>query len=194
MQKIIIVFSATLFLFAACVKKEAAFEKVVAAQLQRYPAMQIEDLYKLVYQAALGNEHLMTDSAMVHDYLIKELASIDTSSVGPLWEEISPDGEVVRLNLRPFKARQGDHRALLHAMMQTARNFQRSPERLEQYWRDLEQMAKSGVIAFDAAAMQSFFREMREKGFPAVHHSTVYAENYAPAYRVILKQYTPDIE
>jgi len=160
-------------------------------QLQRYPAIQIQDLYKLLYQAALGNEHLMTDSAMVHDYLIRELESIQASSVEPLLEEISPDGEVVRLNLRPFKAREGDHRALFQAMMQTTRAFQKSPERLEHNWRDLEQMAKSGAIAFDAATMQSFFREMREKGFPAVHHSAVYAEKYAPAYRVILKKYLP---
>lgn len=194
MQKTTIVFSAAIFLFAACVKKESAFEKVVLAQLQRYPALQIEDLYKLVYQAALGNEHLMTDSAMVHDYLINELASLDTSSLEPLWEEISPDGEVVRLNLRPFKARQGDQRALFHAMRQTARNFEKSPERLEQYWRDLEQMAKSGTLAFETATMQSFFQEMRETGFPAVHHSPVYQEKYAPAYRVILKKFAPRIE
>jgi len=183
-RKIISLFAA-LFV-VSCVKKQS---EVIDAQLQRYPAMQIQDLYKLVYQAALGNEHLMADSAMVHDYLIRELESIQAASVEPLLEEISPDGEVVRLNLRPFKARQGDHRELFQAMMQTARAFQKSPERLEQYWRDLEQMAKSGAIAFDAAAMQSFFREMRAKGFPAVHHSTVYEERYKPAYRVIFRKF-----
>jgi hypothetical protein len=178
-------------LMVSCAKKHSAFEKVMYAQLQRYPTMQIEDLYKLVFQAALGNEHLMTDSAMVHDYLIRELESIHASAAEPLLEEISPDGEVVRLNLRPFKARRGDHRELFRAMMQTARAFQKSPERLGQFWRDLEQMTQSGAMAFDAGAMQSFFREMREKGFPAVHHSAIYEEKYAPAYRVILKKYAP---
>jgi len=161
------------------------------AQLQRYSAMQIEDLYKLVYQATMGNEHLLTDSAAVQAYLIQELASIDTSSVEPLLEEISPDGEVVRLNLRSFKTQNGDRDALFQAMMQTARTFQKSPERLEQYWHDLEQRANSGALAFDAAAMQSFFREMREKGFPTAHHSAVYEEQYKPAYRVILKKFAP---
>ena len=189
MRKNSIVLLVAAILMISCAKKQSAFEKVMHTQLQRYPAIQIQDLYKLLYQAALGNEHLMTDSAMVHDYLIRELESIQASSVEPLLEEISPDGEVVRLNLRPFKAREGDHRALFQAMMQTTRAFQKSPERLEHNWRDLEQMAKSGAIAFDAATMQSFFREMREKGFPAVHHSAVYEEKYAPAYRVILKKY-----
>lgn len=191
MQKNASVLLAAIFLWASCVKQKPAFEKVVLTQLQRYPAMQIDDLYKLVYQAALGNEHLMTDSAMVHGYLVKELKGIHASSAEPLLEEISPAGEIVRLNLRPFKARHGDHRALFRAMMQTARNFQKSPERLEQYWRDLEQMASSGALAFDNAAMQSFLREMREKDYPAVHHSAVYEEKYAPAYRVILKKYSP---
>lgn len=189
-KKIITILITAIFL-TSCANKKAALSKVVQEQLRRYPAMQIEDLYKLVFQAALGNEHLLTDSAMVHNYLIRELESIQASSAEPLLEEISPDGQVVRLNLRPFKAQLGDHHVLFQAMLQTARNFQKSPERLEQYWRDLEQMAKSGIIAFEATAMQSFFHEMREKGFPAVHHSTDYDEKYAPAYRVILKKYSP---
>jgi hypothetical protein len=191
MPKRTLIILSVAFFINSCITEKPTFQKVVHAQLQRYPAMQNEDLYKLVFQAALGNEHLLTDSAMVHDYLIRELESIQASAVEPLLEEISADGEVVRLNLRPFKAQQGDHRSLFQAMMQTARTFQKSPEHLEQYWRDLEQMANSGAMAFDAAAMQSFFREIREKGYPAVHHSAVYAEKYAPAYRVILKKYSP---
>jgi len=189
MQRNRFVIVAATLLLIACAHEPPSIRKIFAKQLQRYPAMQTEDLYKLVFQATMGNEHLMTDSAAVHDYLIHELASIQASAAEPLLEEISPDGEVVRLNLRPFKARQGDHRVLFRAIMQTARAFQKSPQRLEQYWRDLEQMAKSGAIAFDATAMQSFFREMREQGFPAVHHSTVYEEKYAPAYRVLLRKF-----
>lgn len=189
-KRTIIIFSAALFI-NSCANEQSDFPKVVHEQLQRYPAMQIQDLYKLVYQATMGNEHLMTDSAAVHDYLIQELASIQAAAAEPRLEEISADGEVVRLNLRPFKTRQGDHRALFQAMMQTARNFQKSPERLEQDLSKLEQMAHTGASAFDAAAMRSFFQEMREKEFPAVHHSRIYEEKYAPAYRVILKRYAP---
>jgi hypothetical protein len=189
-RKTSIAFTAALFLIS-CANEKSSLQKLISTQLQRYPAMQLQDLYKLVFQAAMGNEHLMTDSAMVHDYLIKELASIDAASAEPLLEEISPGGEVVRLNLRPFKAQNGDHHALFQAMLQTARTFQKSPENLERHLSELENMAASGVLAFDAAAMQSFFREMREKGFPAVHHSAVYEERYKPAYRVILKTKSP---
>jgi len=184
-KKTIIILTVAVFI-VSCARKQSAFEKVFQAQLQRYPAMQIQDLYKLVYQATMGNEHLLTDSAAVHDYLIRELESIQASAAEPLLEEISPDGEVVRLNLRPFKARQGDHRALFRAMMQTARIFQKSPEHLERHLRELEQ-----TTHFDAATMQAFFHEMHEKGYPAAHHSTVYEEKYAPAYRVLLKEFVP---
>lgn len=188
-----IIFVAALFA-ASCADEKSSFQKLITAQLQRYPAMQVQDLYKLAYQAALGNEHLMTDSAMVHNYSIKELAGIDSSSTEPLLEAISPDGAVVRLNLRPFKARQGDHRALFQAMMQTARTFQKSPSRLARYLSRLEQMADSGSLPFDATAVQSFFREMREKEYPAVHHSAAYKEQYTPAYRVLLKKYAPSLK
>jgi hypothetical protein len=193
MPKIKILSLIAAWFIASCANEQSAFRAVITAQLQRYPAMQIEDLYKLVYQATLGNEHLMTDSVMVHNYLIQELESVQADSNEPLLEEISPDGTVVRLNLRPFKARNGDHRVLFQAMMQTARMFQKSPERLDRYWGDLEQMAAAGAIPFDATAAQSFFREMREKEYPAVHHSDAYAEKYSPAYRVVLKKYVPQM-
>jgi hypothetical protein len=182
------------FFIVSCANEPSAFRATINTQLQRHPAMQIQDLYKLVYQAALGNEHLMTDSAMVHNYLIRELESVQADSNEPLLEAISFDGAAVRLNLRPFKARQGDHRALFQAMMQTARNFQKSPGRLARYLSRLEQMADSGDIPFEATAVQSVFREMREKGYPAVHHSAAYKERYAPAYRVILKKYAPSLK
>ncbi len=193
LQRTIIPFVVGL-LVASCADEKSSFQKLITAQLQRYPAMQIQDLYKLVYQAALGNEHLMTDSAMVHNYLIHELESVQASSAEPLLEEISPDNAVVRLNLRPFKARNGDHHALLQAMMQTARTFQKSQGRLARYLSHLEQMADSGAIPFDAKAMQTFLGEMREKNYPAVHHSGAYGEKYSPAYRVILKKYVPRAE
>jgi len=184
-KRTIIIFSAALFI-NSCANEQSDFQKVVHEQLQRHPAMQIQDLYKLVYQATMGNEHLMTDSAAVHDYLIQELASIQAAAAEPLLEEISPDDEVVRINLRPFKARQGDQRILFQAMMQTARTFQKSQDRLERHLRELEPTAY-----FDAAAMQAYFREMRDKGCPAAHHSAVYAERYKPAYRVLLKEFVP---
>jgi hypothetical protein len=190
MPKIKILSLAAALFIASCANEQSAFRATIDTQLHRYPAMQIEDLYKLVYQATLGNEHLMTDSAMVHDYLIQELESVRADSAEPLLEEISPDGAVVRLNLRPFKARHGDHHALFRAMMQTARTFQKSPERLEQRLGDLEQMAGSGAIPFDANSVKSYFRAMREKGYPAVHHSNAYKEKYSPAYRIILRKYS----
>ncbi|MDZ7363120.1 MAG: hypothetical protein ONB46_20710 [candidate division KSB1 bacterium] len=189
-KKTIIILIAAAFI-GSCRNEKSALQKVVHEQLQRHPVMQIQDLYKLAYQAALGNEHLMSDSAMVHNYLIHELESVQASSAEPLLEEISPDGNVVRLNLRPFKAQQGDHRALFQAMMQTARNFPKSPGRLARYLSRLEQMAASGDIPFEATAVQSYFREMRNKSYPAVHHSAVYEEKHSPAYRVMLKKYVP---
>ena len=39
--------------------------------------------------------------------------------------------------------------------------------------------------------MDSFFEELSNKGFPAVHHSKEYESEYKPAYRVIDLQYLP---
>ena len=38
--------------------------QLLTAHLQRYPRMQLEDIYKLLHQAALGPEHAVQDAAI----------------------------------------------------------------------------------------------------------------------------------
>ncbi len=163
--------------------------KIVLTHMRRYPQMTIQDLYKLSHQAALGNTHLGQDPAKILRGLQEEIAFLSASKHEPFIEDVSPDGRVVRVHLRVFKALQGNLERLCRAMLQSAKTFPHSTENLESYWRMLEEMAEEGLIPYKTRALQMFIELMRTRGYPAVHHSASYRQHYQPAYRVILRQY-----
>ncbi len=156
------------------------------AHFNRYPAMQIQDLYKLVYQAAMGSEHATPDPVSARAWLISELNEMGDGPAEPLLDPVSPDGEILRVHLRPYAASGGDAELLLGAFLRTARDFHGQPETLEAYW-----AAAARTHLFPAPEMDEFIETMRARRLPAAHHSESYARNYKPAYRVVARRYLP---
>ena len=155
--------------------------------------MEIEDYYKLAYQAALGNTHLGTERNMILASLHQELNEIEPDPEIPLIEEISPDRTVVRLNLRAFKSLDGDVAQLAEALLLSARSFSPSLKKLQQYWSEIEQMGYQGEFSYQMSKMSVFFTRQRQLGFPAIHHSSQFRRQYRPAYRVIQPRFLPKI-
>lgn len=178
----------SLLFLGACAPKSDAIVPVLQAQLRRYPAMQIEDVYKLVYQDAFGNGHLITDAAEARAYLRSELDSVVADGTEPLVESLSPDGSVVRVNLRPFKARGTDPKLLVDAMLASAPRLRPRPDAFEKWWQEIVDAAARGAIPFDSAALRSFAAAKKAEGYPAIHHSDAYESRYHPAYRVVLRE------
>ncbi|MEX2090214.1 MAG: hypothetical protein WEB62_10600 [Bacteroidota bacterium] len=185
--------SLVLVLVPTPVSAQVPFDAIVRSHLKQYPAMEAQDLYKLLYQAALGNEHLMTDTTGIGRYLSHELETVQSSGDEPLYDVLTPDSLLVRLHLRPFKGRNGNARLLLEAMFKTAATFHPSPENLERWWLDLERLAEKKVVPFDPGELREYFQTMRSEGFPAKHHSNTFRQLYAPAYRVLLRSLLPEL-
>ena len=170
-----------------------SFQLTIQSQLSRYPLSQIEDLYKLTYQAALGSEHAVEDLKAARDWLFHELEEMVNISTDPLFDEISPDGQIVRIHLKPFIDSGGEPEILLEAFMQTASEFKGSIEKLKQNWRDIEHLAESCEFMFKSDELRSYISLMDSLGFPAVHHSLKYRDAYHPHYRVISREYVHQI-
>jgi hypothetical protein len=167
---------------------DTGFQEVVVFHMNRYPAMEIEDLYKLVFQAAMGSEHAVASVESARQWLERELSTLDEVSDEPSSEPLSPDGSLVRVNLRARIERDGRMDDLLDAFVRTANQFEGSPDKLRAYWSEVEEMALAGAIPFQKGDLETFFAEMEAQGLPAVHHSTTYREQYHPAYRVVLRE------
>src|SRR5262245_54585305 len=106
-------------------------------QTRRYPEMQMEDAYKFVHQAAFGNGHMITDETADRENLKSELASVEAGDSEPVVDPVSPDGSVVRINLRPFKARGLDATKLGDVVIQSAKQFAPDRERFERWWTEV---------------------------------------------------------
>jgi hypothetical protein len=162
-------------------------ETILRSHFSRYPAMQIQDVYKLLHQAAMGSEHAVSDPESARNWLTRELAEMGAGPLEPLIDPISPDGKIVRVHLPPFiKAGHNPH-VLLDAFIHTANEVHGNVHLLEQFWQAAIAMGK-----FPAAEMDEFIRTTKEQNFPAVHHSSIYERLYRPAYRVASLAFCPD--
>lgn len=163
-------------------------ETVLYSQLARYPAMQIQDLYKLIHQAAQGSEHAVANPDSARNWLLREMAEMGEGPRESLIDPISPGGEIVRIHLRPFVAAGHDPDGLLDAFIRTANEYHGDVHMLEGFWQ-----AAITLSNFPPEEMEDFFRSMKDQNFPAVHHSPEYEKLYRPAYRVIALAFCPAI-
>jgi hypothetical protein len=170
---------------------EKNFLRILMDHSHRYPRWTIEDLYKLVYQAAKGSEHAVQDVEGAREWLKNEMDGLTPGIAEPMIDMISPDNQIARIHLRPFLASGHDSHILLEAFMQTARGFKGSTDTLILYGQYIGQLAANEEFSFTSNEIVKFFRSMEEHSYPAIHHSSAFNAEYSPAYRVIAIKYLP---
>jgi len=168
---------------------ECTFRQIITCQMMRYPRMKVQDLYKLIHQAAMGSEHAISSVDAARSWLEREVMELGEGPEEPVEDVISPDGQIVRINLRPYLGSGGALPALLDAFIQTANEYRGTAQKLRLYGSYAQRMAEEGELPFERAELASFFDRMEAEGFPAVHHSSAYDEAYHPAYRVIFYEH-----
>jgi hypothetical protein len=159
--------------------------EVVRWHVVRYPEMRLEDLEKLVYQAAVGPEHGAPSPEEATLRLAEELSQL-TAEAGALLDPVSPGGPLVRVHLRPFLRRACDEDALVRAFLRAARTVRGGPADVERLWDRVAAAAgDSGALPWSRDELDRAFAQWRAGGLRAVHHSTTFTARYRPAYRVI---------
>ncbi|MBM2840364.1 MAG: hypothetical protein HW412_892 [Bacteroidetes bacterium] len=161
-------------------------KRLVEFHQARHPNLHVQDVCKLLYQSCFGVEHILSDSSEVAAYLTSELASVDSPLSGEqLLERISSENDLVRVNLRPFKALNLDPAALVKAMFQSARET--IPDTLMFYrlWNELAALVKYGLLNFPVTDLKVWDEKVGGGTIQPVHHSAEYAAANRPAYRVV---------
>ncbi len=160
--------------------------QLLAGHLKRYPAMQLDDIYKLLHQAALGPGHAVANPAAARKRLDEEIAALgndgDTEERSDI---ISPDGRLARVHLRTYLAAGGSVEALNRAFVETANTYPAAPDKLVRFCGCLGDLAQSGAIPFEREHLEQYFARIAQDGYPAIHHSDAYRQAYCPAYRVV---------
>lgn len=185
----------SVFLFCALtvLVSAADFRPVMLDHAKRYPGLEPQDCYKLLFQAVLGAEHAVADEAGARKWMENEVASLGAGPVEPVVDPISPEGALVRVHLRSFIARGGEPAKLVRAFVATAQRRFGTREELAQAWIQVEALAEARQLPFTTAAAREFGERMRTAGWPAVHHSKAFGAAYRPAYRVIAREFLSDV-
>ncbi len=161
-----------------------SISRLLMEHQKRRPLMRGTDFYKLLFQGIYGVGHIMGEGAW--GWLVKESEKLDLQKRAdePFTENVSADGEVTRVNLRPYVRRGLPLEGLFIAMRETAQ-IEGSSEDFMGAWEILKEMVNIGEISIAADEIITLDRELKEKGIVSHHHSEDYRSAYEPAYRVV---------
>lgn len=152
--------------------------------------MEAQDIYKLLYQGILGPEHLISSPAEFKAVLWAEYDTLGAAQDEALWEPVRPDGELLRLNLRPFKARGLSLDKLIDACLATARHAWDAPAELRKAWNVVVESCAGRRWPLQAPAdFSNLTARLEELNYPPVHHSRQYVEAYWPSYRLLAAEF-----
>jgi hypothetical protein len=169
---------------------------LIRTHIQRYRAMEIMDVYKLLHQATFGPGHLIASKKNAREWLEREAELLTPSSREPLIERIHPDGAIVRVQLRPYLAHGARLKLLLDAFVRSAGQVQGDPDLMARRWSlFVGECHADGALAgrFDADGALLFGRIRARENWPAMHHSPVYTASYKPYYRVLTRSEAADL-
>ena len=165
--------------------------QLLRSHLQRYPRMQLADIYKLLHQAALGAGHAANSAQDAHARLHAELATLGGGPDEPLLDRIAPDGRLARVHLRPYLAAGQDPAALAEAFARSAQACPPAGDKLSRFCGCLGDLADASGIPFTRAQVAEYFDALAAQGYPAVRHSQSFRDAYRPAYRVVAIELLP---
>ncbi len=150
--------------------------------------LQIEDAYKWLFQAARGGEHMVLSREVAAGVLEKEWHTLGPALQGEaLWEPLSPDDKLGRLNMRPFKDGGGTAGDLVDAFVAGSRAYSPGPEIFLSAWNELGARLKSGPSGQLTHSDWSHLNaDLKPKCYPAISHSETYRADRQPAYRILL--------
>jgi hypothetical protein len=162
-------------------------ETLIREHLKRRPLAQTRDVYKLLYQGVFGVGHIVSEKAW--DILVEEANKInlDEHKEDQLIEQVSPDGSMVRVNLRQYLNRGGGLRTLYEVMLESGRHVGDKDVFLR-YWGEYRRLVFEGILPGIREEIAALDGEISKNGVKPMHHTEQYREAYYPAYRVVLRR------
>lgn len=167
--------------------------EVLRKHHEMYPEMGLMDYYKLMHQSVFGPKHLLSKpnkDQLVH-YLERELNEMTFDLHHEVLEYIGND--FYRVYLHAITLNLISKEVLIDAFYQSmvmdlesdAELFKKMDESLHV----LKAFLKDKELMQEEHAFDEFMTELKDKKYPAIHHSDSYNQKYQPHYRVIHKSY-----
>lgn len=166
--------------------------KALLEHCGRYPDLKIRDVFKYIHQSSFGCEHMVSSLEAAVDWIRREYS--DTAAGDGTVEPL--DGDYSRVHLdalnRGLSAETLGKLFYLSAKPSTvlgAKSKQDQTAELEEKLAVALELVRNGELAFAVEDFETAVSEWKKVGYPAVHHSEEFREQYHPAYRVISQEY-----
>lgn len=158
--------------------------EILTLHYKHYPLMGCEDAVKLLYQGEFGGGHMITDENASLQKLREEYAGVRMNNSQSLTEPLG--NQIVRVNLQTLCQHGISIEALNRVFVKSANTISGNTDRFKEKL-ELLVRAKSdvGLFSFGREELLNYLRKYEEDGYPMVSHSTLYRQQYAPAYRVV---------
>lgn len=158
------------------------FSDVLLAHLERYPRMQLEDCMKLAYQSIFGPGHLIKDEKKARRMLEEELKTCAPNN-DPLYLPIG--NGLCRLNLFACREKGLTADMIYPLFAHCASTVEGDKRELKNCIREMKDLIDRDLLPYDMGLADYFFIRYEDKNYPLMHHSDIYRNAYAPAYRVV---------
>ena len=158
-------------------------------QCARYPELMVQDLLKALHQSVFGCGHFVQDPQSALRRITQELDALSASPYEAAAEPL--DGAFCRLPLQYVLQHALAPKTLLRLFILSAQPPCGSLAELEEKLAVLLGLAESGRLPFSLQDVIRAVDGWRQAGFPACRHSARFRAAYAPAYRVIRREYVP---
>lgn len=155
-----------------------------SSQLARYPACEMSDLLKALYQSTMGCGHFTPEEAQAAERLEGELSALAPASEGA--QAVEPLGAYSRVHLSPAVRDGLAPRTLLRLFLSSAEP--ETPQRraqLEQAVREIPALS----LPFPQGAVRQAVEAYLAQDCPPLHHSPAFRAAYTPAYRLVRTGY-----
>jgi hypothetical protein len=159
---------------------------LITSHKNLHPSACARDIYKMLHQGTMGPRHLVLQVNEARAQLWSEYEELDTEKrKEPLTEQVSVDGSVVRVNLRPFKRQGGNLNGLFECVIGSARFMIPNPSLLQTLWEGFKTLNQQ-LPRFDHREIADLDELFSKEGFVAISHSHRYHRYEQPSYRVVL--------
>ena len=154
---------------------------------RKYPKLQIEDIFKYIYQSAFGCEHLVSDEKFAVDYIRREFSETE---ILKNTEIEALDGEYSRVPLSLLSEGMSAE-TLGKIFCLSSKKELCGMEKLLEKLRAARELVISGELPFSLCEFDKRVALWKDGGYKAVHHSDAFRFEYSPHYRVISNRFVP---
>lgn len=149
-------------------------------QIAKHQNYSTQDIFKLLYQASFGREHLLSEKAA--EYLEAEYAETEALDI-PLYERISDSW--IRVNIASWKYNKLSLQWLKTLFFTENKIVFDGNKLFYDYLDEVEQDIRKGVVNIPYETFEAYKLDYLTKGLHPVHHSDLYRETNHPHYRLM---------